>query len=344
MNQSVRRRPKLLATHASATLRRAWANLGAKRVRKAFVHVGMPKTGTTAIQVSLSEARLLLKESGVLYPGNEPDHAALTALFHQCGPQHYYFQARNVPPEESIISAERILNEVDRSSSLFDSVVISSEYLYNMDERCVECLSKFLSERNYEVYFVCYVRHPIGMATSAAQQNIKMGSATLAEMIFFPRWHSLIETLEAPLNVLGREKVIVRRFEDARASGTERDLLQCIGFRGDLDRIPRREVNSSISYTAALLADAHTKLAKDRPELNRLRGYLLRIGGPKFFLPPETIDIVRKGAQRELEWLEEKFGITLPEPEISEAVEHGALTETAALDIVAELLRGEHAS
>ncbi|MEM9770727.1 MAG: hypothetical protein AAF889_03855, partial [Cyanobacteria bacterium P01_D01_bin.73] len=33
-----------------------------------IVHIGMPKTGTTALQKSLAHSRELLKDNGILYP------------------------------------------------------------------------------------------------------------------------------------------------------------------------------------------------------------------------------------------------------------------------------------
>ena len=42
--------------------------------RKVFIHVGLPKTGTTFLQRSLAQARGALRQQGLLYPGKRNDH------------------------------------------------------------------------------------------------------------------------------------------------------------------------------------------------------------------------------------------------------------------------------
>ncbi len=43
--------------------------------RRAFVHIGLPKTGTTYLQAVLAHHRDALRESGVLYPFVRPQAA-----------------------------------------------------------------------------------------------------------------------------------------------------------------------------------------------------------------------------------------------------------------------------
>ena len=42
---------------------------------KVIIHVGGPKTGTTALQIALSENRKDLRSQGILYPGDKWHHA-----------------------------------------------------------------------------------------------------------------------------------------------------------------------------------------------------------------------------------------------------------------------------
>lgn len=57
-------------------------------MRKIYLHVGLPKTGTSAIQTALYNHRDVLKENGVLYPAimlknNPPKHQKLVKAFDQ---------------------------------------------------------------------------------------------------------------------------------------------------------------------------------------------------------------------------------------------------------------------
>ena len=48
--------------------------------RTAFVHIGVPKTGSTAIQAAFSEARADLRAAGYHYPSGAPNHGERLAL------------------------------------------------------------------------------------------------------------------------------------------------------------------------------------------------------------------------------------------------------------------------
>ncbi|GGH40918.1 hypothetical protein SAMN05444007_1161 [Cribrihabitans marinus] len=303
-------------------------------MRKAFVHIGMPKTGTTAIQEALSKAREPLRSAGFLYPGNDVDHAFLISTYHPVGGRHFYFAKQGISPEAANRSFEkkisRLAREVGESAG---DVLLSTEYLHNMGEAKLRELQANLSKLELEMHVVCYVRHPYSQAASSIQQNIKMGHGVLTQQLNNPNWHSIIDTLNPALNVLGRERVTVLSFEDAKDVGAERHILQAIGHGSLMELVDRAETNVSLSGAAVALADAHNRLQRIVPDFPSSRGYLFKIGGPRFSLPPRTIEKMRDRTQQELDWLEEHFSLALPEPE-SRPFQIQRLSEEAAEDIV----------
>ena len=83
-----------------------------KVLRKAYVHLGMPKTGTTAVQTALSQSKDKLAAVGLIYPGQEIDHVLLVPEFHQEGQSHYYYNRRGELPEQYLPRVQELLNEI----------------------------------------------------------------------------------------------------------------------------------------------------------------------------------------------------------------------------------------
>lgn len=235
--------------------------------------------------------------------------------------------------------ADRFLEEIERVAQEFEGpLLFSSEYLQNLNHNAIRKLDGYFSAIGRELVIVCYVRHPVALAISSAQQRLKTGRRLLTEVIEAPKWRTMISTLMPPLEVIGRERVIVRNFDEAKAVGTGHDVLQAVGYAGPLHEIEQQRVNISLSMPAALLVDAHTRLAQADPGFSRGRKLLVRVGGPKFTLPEETLERVRRDCEEEVDWVRDHFGITLEEPPGSQWGEN-ALTEDAARDIVSLILR-----
>lgn len=89
-----------------------------------LVHIGVHKTGTTAIQNAFAAARNRLCEQGVRYPGEGADHfVATNAFFGRARGSNW---ARSMPPP-SLTRWTKLVKEVQRADA--ERVVISSEAL-----------------------------------------------------------------------------------------------------------------------------------------------------------------------------------------------------------------------
>ena len=73
-----------------------------RRVKKAYLPFGRPKTGTTSIQKSLQASRTVLRENGLLYPGHEVDHATMIAPYHRAGGAHFWFARRDIEAADAL--------------------------------------------------------------------------------------------------------------------------------------------------------------------------------------------------------------------------------------------------
>lgn len=306
-------------------------------MKRAFVHIGLPKTGTTAIQEYFSQNRKFLRSNGVLYPGSEVDHVDLVPQFHQVGSRHFFFSSNGLSEEETQRKSAACLEGIRQESLAFEGdVVLSSEYFYDLSRPAVKKLNAFFDDIGRELQILCYVRHPIAMATSSTQQSIKMGTGRLGELLRKPKWHSIKDALFPYVDVLGKERIAVRSFDLCRDTGAALDLLDTIGFSASEPYPEQIRSNESLSAAAVLLADAHNQLSRLNAVVPKSKGYYFKIGGPKFSLPFRTRKLVLEACEGDLTWLKECFGIELEAPAL-DPKPFRALSAEAALDIVSLL-------
>lgn len=275
-----------------------------------FVHIGMPKCGSTALQRTLAGNRGLLHKHGVSYPGEAQDHVALCARFHRAGTGHFYFRNTGTGAAEAETQADALMAEVADASG---DVILSSEYLHNLGRENCERLAETISAMGHEPVFACYVRHPVDAAISGAQQSIKRGERRLHETVAAPGWHSARKTLAPVLKAVGREHMMVRAFHDTKEDGIARHFLGQIGHDAAGEAMPKTRANRSLSMTGALIADRGT--ARRRANLpSRFNAQLaIRVAGPKFTLPESTKQKVREESAEEIAWVRDTFGVTLQE-------------------------------
>lgn len=316
-------------------------------MRKAYLHVGMPKTGTSAIQAAMAANRTILGRHGILYPGHHDDHVRLLPRFHQFGAGHYYFAHKGVSPALAKRQSEGFLKVLERDAEKFQGdLLLSSEYLFNLNEEAYADLQSYFCDLGYQLNIICYLRHPLAMATSSIQQNIKMGHGFLTDYLTDPQWHSMKQTLEPVLAVLGRDRLVLRIFEQAKGCGAERDILQAVKYRGALEEICTVRTNTSLSMTATLLIDALNRLTASRSDESwalyaPIKSMLMQIGGVSFRLPEETEAIVMQRAQPELEWLSREFGISFLEPK-RKATPYPGLSGESSRDLLRVIARMTH--
>ena len=175
-----------------------------------LVHIGMHKTGTTAIQTLLATRAGELRERGIAYPGPRGDHhvqaRALTQL--PAGPGGVEAAA---PPEVWDELAAQIAAERGR-------VVLSSEFFSGArDGKPAQLVSDLGRER---VHVIVGVRQPVATAVSTWQQGLKEGRVSGID-----QWaaHNLPRAGKAPRGPsywqhwdLG---AMVRRWADAAGAG-----------------------------------------------------------------------------------------------------------------------------
>lgn len=145
-----------------------------------FIHIGAPKTGTTAIQDFLFKNREQLRSQGVLYPAagllKNAHHIIGAAVFP--GRSH---RLVGVSREEALrTSIGNLRSEIERSNP--HTVILSSEYLWGrLSQKDVRSLLEPFSDCTIRV--IAYLRRQDLLAQSLYVQAVKGGLADS-----FPVW------------------------------------------------------------------------------------------------------------------------------------------------------------
>ena len=131
-----------------------------------YLHVGLPKTGTTTIQSALADHAGDLADAGILYPRGR--HAQRAAAFELLG--------QRVPGHDLPVAGafDRLLDQIAAHSG--DRVVVSEEELGLCRPRHVHRVLRAL--RDHRVFVVVGVRDLARTLVSAWQQSVVMGATT----------------------------------------------------------------------------------------------------------------------------------------------------------------------
>jgi len=222
-----------------------------------LLHVGVHKTGTTAIQAALADARPELLEHGVRYPGKlQAQHRAALALLGR----PWGWNSRG----GSVMDRRHFDTLVRRTSKHDGRVVISSEFFCEAPEEKARETIEALGGPD-KVTVVVTLRNLGKLLPSSWQQYLKYGLTTAYEKwledVFaspgsskisptFWRRHDHGEVLTRWAAAVGAENVNVLVLEDVDRSAQFRAFAQMLDVPEDV-LLSRMELTSNRSMTAA---------------------------------------------------------------------------------------------
>jgi hypothetical protein len=297
---------------------------GWNRKPKLVLHVGMPKTGSTAIQTRLASSRGMLKAQGILYPRSETDpaHHFLIFLLDFAGraPRVLAQQFGTHPASAQANFARAwgdLRDEVRETRPEF--VILSSEYLF---KRIVADQSDELAEHLRDLFvdptIVVYVRRPSAYFGSVLQQQVKL-SGILSPPAPLAIRHQ-IEALEAQfpgaVRVLAYDPAVL-----AEADITTDLFVRGLGRKPPGLSAPLRVNDSITAEAAAILQDfqsnflpnMHDRRTREKTLLRKvLAATEAKVPGAK---PPRLRDDLAAYLDEgslDLLWLRDRYNVTFP--------------------------------
>lgn len=211
-----------------------------------YIHIGTPKTATTAIQEFCLENQEALKQKGYCYPifpFDYPDAPQtrnghfLVGVAHDFGLE----EAEETRKKEF----RQGMDQVNRLFQEYDNVILSDEIIWRSTLEQRKDLWKQLKQEseagNFQVKVIVYLRRQDTFCVSWWNQLVKMGTRDVARdslkayMENVPPAMQLdyYKKLEKISEALGKENVLVRRFgrEYFEGGSIYTDFLQTVGLK-----------------------------------------------------------------------------------------------------------------
>lgn len=223
--------------------------------RTCYLHIGIPKTGTSFIQSFLSANRERLRSEGqLLYPSSLltsgiASHRRFSASIQAPRNTAADRQLFRINADNSDAFTKEVWLELDREleHSSPSKVVISSEFCVNFDGSEIARLAEYLHARFEDVRVVVYLRRQDEHAVSGFDEASKWGSAR--ERALFPdpplKIHDYRALLERYAERFGFDAMIVRRFGNRYFKGAHllNDFFDAIGVPLDESYTPPPRIN-----------------------------------------------------------------------------------------------------
>ena len=135
--------------------------------RSIKIHVGPPKTGTSAIQSWLFSNREKLKNEGIYYPEHSCDENGVSSGNYE---KLISFDKKQSKGYFDDNKARKLLAQFQKTNC--DTLLLSSEHFYYY--------LIWLFSRFQQAEFIFYIRHPLSIAESGFHQEVKRHQRTLA--------------------------------------------------------------------------------------------------------------------------------------------------------------------
>ncbi len=267
-----------------------------------YIHIGYPKTGSSAIQSHIFTNQGWFEERGVYIPRTGYTSGRGHARLINADLKRLALKSEMELPAE--VRLQELAEELAaRAAEGVETALISWEGLAAISPPTMAKIHRALA--GHQVTILCYVRDQVSLYQAAALKTLEVQGYVSARSFFDPpdikdeelqlydfstaltHWHDAFE---------GSASVRVRLFERSClvAGDVVTDFLNWLGLEPDDDfTLQTRVVNSTLDSraAAALLIAKVTRVAQ--PELMRLTGALLEVAGNsdgnvKDFLPESS--------------------------------------------------------
>jgi hypothetical protein len=250
--------------------------------KKVFVAIGLPKTGTTAIQFFLHYNMERLLEQGVLYAnaGRHPraiqQHGLLAEAFLPAPLQAGDFTLTEAIDRNAVMS--ELVAEIKASAA--SRIIISSESLCMIPADRVEEFGQWLAD--FDIVPIVYLRNFADIVDAAYQTHImhNVTTAAFGDMGYqFLLNADLVANCQTWSKIAYNKKIVVRDYDDPEDSNSILSFSRIVEL--DLTKLPPAErmprLNASLSPTLVVLKSEMLRAGVPLERVNRLLTFLGRL-------------------------------------------------------------------
>ncbi|WP_349829365.1 hypothetical protein [Brevibacterium litoralis] len=292
---------------------------GASRL---VLHIGMPKTGSSALQVAFVRNRDWLARSGIYYPTHYNDDKALkggVVSGNGIG-AHLYTMAAGGLRGKDRPSARVFADPLEKSPA--ESVLMSSEGFWGFlpGENRFRELQDIVSAAGAELHIAVFVRNVVGHALSAYSQRVKRAKYTESFDSFIrvnpnngssAYSHPMRKKIDHLLNVVGPEKLHVLHYDSSSSRITTHFLRTVFGiddftgFAEAKSRINRSLTPDEIDIMRRL--NRHVERGGDATRLSDEIISMPEFGDRKLRITPQNQEILSERFSSDIEWINRTF-------------------------------------
>ena len=300
---------------------------------RVYLHIGLGKTGTTAIQQMLVSRAQELEARGVHFPvrlDNVPDfrgnHSRILRTMFDSTPEKALgnIMAGRSSQDAAGQWAQELhaALDADLEATRARTLLLSAEGVAHLRLDDFRALIDWLGELADEVKVIACVRHPVEALASEMQQQLKTG-AVLESLYADPPYYKLRQRLKQLVERVGKESLILYDFALAakHPQGVRGAFLDLLELSLDLPGAGAEPANTSLTARAALILSAVNKCAPmlidGKPNPDRPKGILAALTpmtGDKYEAPLAVRQRLMQKVEPELQWLRDTFGLELQAP------------------------------
>jgi hypothetical protein len=289
------------------------------------LHIGLDKTGSTAIQMACVNNKEALLAMSILYPSTDTSQGQLGSCFYK-EPGEYIHNIELGRQDSALIAFEdaHYLQELDKEihDSRASTMILSSESFGFMEAEAVHAMKTFLAKRSRRILVVMYCRPPLSYAASAVSQRARTGRPVWSD----PPLQEIKKVCCAYEDAFGRDNIVMRPFVQGQlhAGDVRLDFFSILGMSAQQMQqtllLGSERDNSTLSADGLLVADALRRSHDESPlssiDFSMKYEPLLRtIGGGQIRLTGQQIEEVLAGSRPHVDYAARVYGVSLAEPE-----------------------------
>lgn len=286
-------------------------------MKKAIIHVGLHKTGSTAIQLACQEYSDLLAANGYYYPSFGENiwanHSVPLSLMFMDRPYESNHTIRNMftDMESATDKAKQLMLEFKReiARNHIGKLLLSAEDLSVFTQTEFSKLINFLSAHGYEVEdIILYVRNPVRFALSNAQEVVRAGFMPLGHVLQSGNLQQAHNKVTKIASVVDKSIIRVMSYEHSLSDSSDivSHFFAYLGIDASNINIARDNKNASMSIEKTLAVSA---LCRVNDALARAAARSMQNNGSRWVPSRKLKDYIYASSEMDIEYLAKNYDI-----------------------------------
>lgn len=207
-------------------------------MKKAYIHIGLEKTGTTSLQIFMQHNKEALAQNNLVYLGG--DHKPYVhGIGHFPIVASFYEKCPNIVPVHKHRPPSEVLSALSQDVDLTEEdIILSCEHFSSrlLGREKIRAFRDALRDRSTKI--VCYLRPQDEQAVSLYSTLVKGGATdpfTTKDVTPENRYFNYREILEDWGDVFGKDNIIIREYARDALIGNDicTDFLSILGVEPD---------------------------------------------------------------------------------------------------------------